>query len=66
MTKCPACGKPGGALNASPHCPYSVQSLGKSAPTCTWNKCKCGATYDRKTGNGYSASAHHPAEGETA
>jgi hypothetical protein len=52
MTKCPNCQKPGGALNADKHC---------TSQTCTWNKCKCGTTYDRTTGNGFSADKHYPA-----
>lgn len=54
MTKCPACKKPGGAITADPHC---------TSKTCTWNKCKCGATYDRKTMLGFTASQHYPVEG---
>jgi hypothetical protein len=46
MKTCPTCKKPGGALNANPHCPST---------TCTWNRCKCGTTYDRTTGKGYPA-----------
>lgn len=54
MTKCPACKKPGGAITADPHC---------RSKTCTWNKCKCGVTYDRGSGIGFSAKEHFPAEG---
>lgn len=53
MSKCPACKKPGSALYAGTHCP---------SRTCTWNKCKCGTTYDRTTGEGFSADKHYPAE----
>ena len=43
-TKCPQCDKPGGALTAVPHCKNH---------SCDWNICNCGATYSRKTGQGF-------------
>lgn len=52
---CPSCHSKGGALTADPHC---------KAKTCTWNKCKCGATYDRKTESGFTSTLtfkHFPA-----
>jgi len=42
--KCPACGKPLGALTAKPHCP---------SKTCTWSDCNCGATVDRNVGTSF-------------
>jgi hypothetical protein len=56
--KCPACDKPGGALTADPHC---------KSKTCNWNKCKCGVTYDRKTGAGFveePEAIHYPPAGK--
>lgn len=53
---CPSCDKPGGALTADPHC---------EAQTCTWNNCKCGATYHRTTGAGFANTpkpVHFPAK----
>lgn len=52
---CPSCHSKGGALTADPHC---------TSPGCTWNKCKCGATYDRNTGSGFANTpkpVHFPA-----
>jgi hypothetical protein len=54
MTRtCPACARPAGALSANPHC---------TSPTCRWNKCFCGATYDRNNGRGFTERPpkHYP------
>lgn len=45
IKECPDCKAAASALNANPHC---------RSKTCTWNKCKCGATYDRNTGSSFN------------